>query len=91
VSYSVKIIVYTTDDPRVLELVRRAVESDGACVQEFTPRTTETGDKEIYVELELSDPRGFAGILRRVEAVKGAAIMAATEPGEGPASRGAVE
>ena len=90
-SYAVKIIVYTTDDPRVLELVRQAVASDGACVQEFTSRTTETGEREVYVELELPDPRAFAGILRRVEAVKGAAIMAATEPGEGPGSRMAVE
>jgi len=81
VSCSVKIIVYATDDPRVLKLVRQAVEPDGARVREFTPRTTETGDLELYIDLDLADPKVFVGILRRVEAVKGAAIMAATEPG----------
>jgi (p)ppGpp synthase/HD superfamily hydrolase len=91
VSYGVKIIVYTTDDPRVLQSVRQAVESDGAKVQEFTPRTTETGDQEVYVELQIPDPKVFAGILRRVEAVKGAAIMAATEPGKAPRREGSDE
>jgi len=91
VSYSVKIIVYTMDDPRVLQLVRQAVESDGARVQEFTSRTTKTGDKEVYVELELPDPKDFAGILRRVECVKGAAIMAATDPGKDPRREGGKE
>ncbi len=79
-SYSVKVIVYTVDDPKVLQLVRRAVETGGARVQEFTARTAADGEKEIYFDLRLSETKVLGDIVRRVEAIKGAAIMAATEP-----------
>jgi (p)ppGpp synthase/HD superfamily hydrolase len=79
-SYSVKFIVYTVDDPKVLQLVRRAVEVCGARVQEFTARTAADGEKEVYFDLRLSDTKTLGDIFRRVEAVKGAAIMAASEP-----------
>jgi (p)ppGpp synthase/HD superfamily hydrolase len=80
--YSVKVIVYATDDPKVLQRIRSAVEEGGARVQEFTIRAAADGGKELYVELRLSEPRSLSGIIRRVEAVNGAAVMAATEPRE---------
>jgi len=90
-SFSVKVIVYAADDQRVLQLVRKAVEWDGAKVQEFTSRTADSGAKEVYVELQLTDADALDSILRRVESVKGAAIMAATEPKEVPPSIGITE
>ena len=79
-SYSVKVIVYAADDPKVFQLVRKAVEQDGAKVHEFTVRDAADGGKELYVELRISDSRNVSGIVRRVEAINGAAVMAATEP-----------
>jgi hypothetical protein len=81
-SYSVKVIVYAADDPKVLQLVRKAVEYDGATVHEFTVSDAADGGKELYVELRINDSRIVSGIVRRVEAVTGAAVMAATEPHE---------
>lgn len=79
-SYSVKVIVHAAADPEVLLSVRSAVEPDGVRVQEFTVRDAADGGKELYVELRLSNTRVLGGIVRRVEAVKGAAIMATTKP-----------
>jgi len=81
-SYSAKVIVYAADDPKVLQLVRKAVEQDGARVHEFTVRDAADGGKELYVELRISDSGIMSSIVRRVEAVNGAAVMAATEPHE---------
>ena len=79
-SYVVKVIVYTVDDPRVLELVRKAIETDGASVEECTVKTSSEGEKELYAVLRHDDPKVLIGIVRRVEAVKGAAVMATTGP-----------
>jgi hypothetical protein len=88
-TYSVKLIVYATDDPRVESSVRAALEAPGATIQEFGTRKTGDGENELYAEIRLSDRRHLDQILRGVEAVKGAAVMAATTPKEiRPAGRG---
>jgi len=87
VSYSVKVIVYTADDSKVVQLVRAAIEKDGARIQEFTTTVAGGGGKELYIELQLSDPNALVHIVRRVEAVPGAAVMASTEPVDTRASK----
>lgn len=79
-SYAVKVIVYAVDDPGVLGLVRKAIEADGARVEEFTVKAAADGEKELYAVVRFGDPKVLIGIVRRVEAVRGAAVMAATEP-----------
>ena len=81
-AYSVRIIVYSTDDPKVQESIRAAVECHGGTIQELSEKTAGYGDKELFVELRLTDRNVIGRILRSVESVKGAAIMAATEPKE---------
>jgi len=87
VAYSVKIIVYTADDPKVVQLIRAAIEKDGARIQEFTASLAGDGGKELYIELHLSDPNVLGNIVRRVEAVPGAAVMASTEPADNRTSK----
>jgi len=86
-SYLVKVIVFTVDGPHMLEHVRKAVEWEGITVQQFTSKTAADGGKEIYLELRIGDPKVLGAIVRRVEGVKGAAIMAATEPKQVPISK----
>lgn len=86
-SYSVTVIVYVVDDPCVLGLVRREFEADGVRVEQLTIKAAVDGEKELYAVLRLSDPKVLIGVVRRVEAVKGAAVMAATEPALVPVSR----
>jgi hypothetical protein len=80
--YSAKIIVYAADDPKVEESVRVALETPGAAIEEFSSRRAGDGEKELYAEMTLSDERLLVQIVRNVEAVKGAAVMAATQPKE---------
>lgn len=86
-SYAAKVIVYAVDDPGVLGLVRKAIEADGARVEEFTIKAVADGEIELYAVIRLSDPKVLTGIVRRVEAVKGAAVMAATEPALVPVAK----
>jgi len=80
--YTVKLIVYASDDPRVEESVRAALAGPGATIQEFSSKVAAEGEKELYAEIRLSDRRHLGRIVRTVEAIKGAAVMAATEPKE---------
>ena len=80
--YTVKLIVHASDDPRVLQLVRKAVEGEGATVRDFDARISGDGAKELYIELLLNEARSVGDILRRIESVSGAAVMAATAPEE---------
>jgi hypothetical protein len=82
VKYLAKLIVYVTHDPRVEESVRAALEDSGAAIQEFCSRKAGDGEKELYAEIRLRDQKHLVQIVRGVEAVKGAAVMAATEPKE---------
>lgn len=86
-AYSVKVIVYTADDSNVIQLVRTAIEKDGARIREFTASLAADGGKELYIELHLSDPKILGKIVRRVEAVPGAAVMASTEPADNRTSK----
>ena len=87
-SYLVKVIVYAADDPDVLQVVRKAVEGDGATVVNFDVRHAGDGARELFVELLLDDARIVNGLIRRIEGVTGAAVMAATAPQKVRSSRG---
>jgi hypothetical protein len=49
-------------------------------VQEFVVQSKDPVSKEIYVNLLLEDSTLTGTIIRRIEQVRGAAVMAATEP-----------
>ncbi|HVR85131.1 MAG TPA: hypothetical protein VMU54_12520 [Planctomycetota bacterium] len=78
--YLVKVLVLASRDPKVSEEVRRILEAKGSRIQKCTLRSRAHGEKEFDVELHLQDVRLLPGLLRRVEAVKGAAVLAATPP-----------
>jgi len=86
-AYSAKVIIHATDDPSVLESIKKAIEAESVKVLEISFRAADVGTKEVYVELVLEDSKVFVDIIRRVEAVKGAAVMAATEPQPGSLSK----
>jgi hypothetical protein len=49
-------------------------------VREFVVQRKDPVSKEIYVNLLLEDSNLTGTIIRRIEGVRGAAVMAATEP-----------
>jgi hypothetical protein len=87
-TYTGKVLVYAADDPKVFELIRKAVEGEGTTVRDFDVRPAGDGAKELYVELLLNDARRMGDIVRRIEAVSGAAVMAATPAREFRPSKG---
>jgi (p)ppGpp synthase/HD superfamily hydrolase len=80
-AYSVKIIVHASDEPAVLNSIRKVFESNGAAkVREISFRTADRTTQEVYVELLLEDSNAIGDIIRKVEGIRGAAVTAATEP-----------
>jgi acetolactate synthase regulatory subunit len=86
-SYSVKVVVYLADEPKLLAQIQRAVKVPGVRVKEITLRTADPGSKEAFLDLLLEASNTSGVLLRRIERIRGAAVMAATEPKELPASR----
>lgn len=86
-AYEVKVVVHALDDPQTIRLVGKSVESERILVKEFTVRNAEGGAKEIYIDLQFNELALFGSILGNIEAVKGAAVMAATKPKAVPLSR----
>jgi hypothetical protein len=84
-SYSVKVIIYLADEPKLLGQIRKAVEVPGVHVKEITLRTADPGSKEVFLDLLLEASKTSGLLLRRIERIRGAAVMAATEPKELPA------
>jgi len=86
-SYSVKVIVYLADEPKLLGQIQKAVKVPGVQVKELTLRTADPGSKEVYLDLLLEASNTSGILLRRIEGIRGAAVMAATEPKEIPPSK----
>jgi predicted regulator of amino acid metabolism with ACT domain len=80
VAFSVKIVIHAADEPGILVLIQKAVEPKGVSVREFVVQRKDPVSKEIYVNLLLEDSNLTGTIIRRIEGVRGAAVMAATEP-----------
>jgi hypothetical protein len=59
--------------------VKRALESAGISPRVFECRDWSVSDWQVHVEFPLPHPRRMTGILRAVDAVKGAAVMATAE------------
>lgn len=76
---TMRVIILVNRNPEVLDGVKRALEGAGASPNLFECRDWSTTDWQVHVEFPLPHPRHLNGILRAVDAVKGAAVMATAE------------
>lgn len=83
----VKVVVHLSESPKVQESVRRVIKASGVEIREFAIQESGQGGKELYAELRLNDRVGLGRLMSNIEAVKGAAVMAATEPKEIPSAK----
>lgn len=74
-----RVIVLANRNPEVLEGVKRALEEAGVAPRIFECRDWSTSDWQVHIEFPLPHAQHLNGILRAVDAVKGAAVMATAE------------
>jgi len=74
-----RITVRLTRDPEVFSSVLKAVEAEGMRIEGLTCERGSRGDRELAIDIQWSDEANWVRILRRIEAIRGAAVLAATE------------
>ena len=74
-----RVIILADRNPGVLEDVKRVFDQAGLAPRLFECRDWSASDWQVHVEVPLPPPQRLDHLLRAVEAVKGAAVMAAAE------------
>lgn len=88
--YLVKLVVYTREDAALEGRIRAAIERSGGRIQQCEAAKTAPDTKEQYITFLIPETRLLPDVVRAVEGVRGAAVMAVTEPRpfRGPAKSG---
>jgi hypothetical protein len=82
VSYLVKLDVYEADDRSLEGRVKAAIQEAGGAVRRSRCIPASAGAVEQSVTFVIGERRELPAVVRAVEALRGAAVMAVTEPRE---------